>query len=133
MKEKARAYAKLDRAKRVNDLIRVIAGGGRNFFKYKDRYAKIEVDCWGKIWWIDEYTEKRIYTHYNGRWNHFSNGGTLRDLVKYFRNFVSKGELIHKGVFGPWPKSYCDGDLWGYGEYMQKIREKARQLEMINY
>lgn len=124
---------KHDRVQNVNQLIKVIGDGGRNFFKHKDRYASMEIDCRGKIWWVDDYTEKRIYTHYEfGRWRGFSHGGTLRDLVRALRNYVTKGEPVPTFHFGPWPEHFCNGDLWGYGDYMDRVRDSACNLGITN-
>lgn len=119
---------KEDRAKKVNQLVKVIGDGGRHFFNYQGRYARIEVDYRGRVWWIDNYTQKRIYTHYGHRWRGFSNGGTLRSLVEAFRDFVSRGDYVPRYHFGPWPDHYCHGDLWGYGDYMKKVRNAAVDL-----
>ena len=121
--------SKQQRVEAVNKLIKVIADHGRGFFKTGDNYAKMEVDNRGRIWFIDDYTGKRIYTHYNGRWRGFSHGGTLKDLVKGFRDYISKG-VTHSYVpkFGPWPSHFCDGDLWGYGNDMVKVRQAAKRL-----
>lgn len=116
--------SKGDRLVLVNEAVKVIGSHGRRFFysKIYDRYALMEIDARGRLWWIDEYTDQRIYTHYNGRWCQFSNGGTLHGLVIHFKNFVQTGEPMPR-VFGPWPQWYCDGDLWGYGDDMQKVRD----------
>ena len=122
---------KQDRIVKVNQMIKVIGDCGRRFFYSKDhdRYAAIEMDSRGKIWWIDDYTGKRIYTHYIYNWKGFSHGGTLRNLVEHFRNYVSKGKPINLNFFGPWPDYYCNGDLWGYGkDIMKKVRDEAGRL-----
>jgi len=119
---------KQERADKVNELIKVIGDCGRHFFKYQDRYAKAEIDHRGRVWWIDDYTQKRIYTHYPYRWRGFSHGGTLQDLVKRFRDYITKGEAVPSSRLGPWPDHYCNGDLWGYGGDMERVREAANSL-----
>lgn len=125
---------KQERAEEVNQVIKAIADCGRRFFysKSKDSYASMEVDQRGRVWFVDDYSNKRIYTHYSGRWREFSHGGTLQDLVKAFRDYISKGVPIPARAFGPWPKWKCDGDLWGYGDDMQQIRDKALSLGLIS-
>lgn len=125
---------KQERAEKINQLIKTIADCGRRFFytKSQETYASIEVDHRGKIWFIDDYTRKRIYTHYRNTWKGFSHGGTLRDLVIAFREFISKAKPLPKFAFGPWPDHFCDGDLWGYGEDMKKVRDKAMSLGLIS-
>lgn len=124
---------KRDRIDKVNQMIRAIGDRGRRFFysKSKDRYASVEVDHRGRVWWIDDYTGRRIYTHYRYRWQGFSHGGTLQDLVGHFRDFIAKGKPVPARCFGPWPSYYCDGDLWGYGEDMEAVRVAAKELGII--
>ncbi|VVO21522.1 hypothetical protein [Pseudomonas fluorescens] len=55
---------KQQRAEHVNQAIRIIADPGRRFFysQVSNRYASMEVDQRGKIWFIDDYSGKRIFT-----------------------------------------------------------------------
>lgn len=115
----------------VNELIKVIGSHGRKFFNYQGRFAYIEIDSRGKVWWIDEYSQSRIYTHYCGRWRGFNHGGTLKGLVAGFREFVSKGAHVKAEHFGPWPQYLCNGDIWGYGNDMNVIRDAALRLGVI--
>lgn len=105
---------------RVNSLIRIIGDSGRHFFRHKDQYARMELDDNGRLWWVDDYTQKKIYLHYPNWRKGFSHGGTMRDLVNRMKEFVMHGHSI-TGV-GPWPQWICDGDLWGYGESMEIVR-----------
>lgn len=119
------------RAEEVNEVIRSIADCGRRFFycKQHDRYAEMQIDERGKIWFVDDYTGKRVYTHFTQwSWSGFSHGGTLRDLIISFRNYISKGIPVPLYQFGPWPDHYCNGDLWGYGDDMEKVRETVKKL-----
>lgn len=119
---------KQQRADLVNGLVRFIGSRGRRFFwsNDKERFCRMEVDDRGRIWWIDGYTGKRIYTHYDGRWRGFTNGGTLRALVCAMRDYVRTGKPINPNYFGPWQDSFCHGDLWGYGkDVMAEIRSEA--------
>lgn len=124
---------RLERAADVNDLIRVIGGCGRKFFYYskEDRYARIEVDHRGRVWWHDEYTNARIYTHYPRWGKYFSHGGTLKRLVNAFKDYVAKGKPLTSAQLGPWPDWYCNGNLWGYGDDMQTVRENAQRLGLL--
>lgn len=122
---------KQQRIENVNAMIKVIGDCGRGFFKHNGQYASIECDWRGRVWWNDDYTEKRIYLHYR-HWNRgFSHGGTLRTLVNHFRDYVTKGTKVPASSFGPFPQYLCDGDLWGYGKDMETVREAARQLFII--
>jgi len=127
-------YAKkLLRAGTVNQAIRIIADHGRRFFysDSQDRYASIEVDYRGRIWWIDDYSGKRIYTHKAGlgnEWYGFTHGGTLRHLVERFRDYVSTGIPISTWLLGP-QREWDVSNIWGYPEEdMQKVRELAGAL-----
>jgi hypothetical protein len=121
------------RVNAVNQLIAVIGSHGRRFFwsNERQRMASIEVDARGKVWWVDDYTGKRIYTHYHYQWRGFSHGGTLKTLVEHFRDYITHGTLLPAHSFGPWPEHYCNGNLWGYGDSMQAVRDKAAELGIV--
>lgn len=122
---------KASRIEKANALIQVIGDCGRGFFRRKDRYARIEIDARGRAWWIDDYTEKRIYMHYPGRWRGFSNGGTLRALADHLREYALRGTRVPANQFGPWPGWLCNGDLWGYGKDMETVRTAALEFGII--
>ncbi len=115
--------AKAERLAEANRVLKIISKHGRRFFYHKDRTSQFEVDARGMIWFRDSYSDKPIYTHYNGRWRYFSEGGTLRSLVIALRDYIRTGEPISAGWFGPWPEYICDGDLWGYGPSMDDVRK----------
>lgn len=138
---------KQERLEIANEMIRVIASCGRNFFSMQEyhrnsqsgltqeelaRISCLELDGRGRVWLINKYTTKRIYTHYKGAWRGFSDGGTLRGVIIQLREYVNHGKLLTEGVFGPWPDWYCRGDLWGYGEDMHLVREGAKRLGIIS-
>lgn len=118
------------RVSKVNAMIKTIGDCGRGFFKSNGNYARVELDMRGRVWWVDDYTKKRIYTHYNGRWRGFSHGGTLKAVVESFKDYIVFNKPLWPKIFGPWPEGYCGGDLWGYGQDMQKVRDKAELLKM---
>jgi hypothetical protein len=126
---------KRQRAEQVNQVIRIIADHGRRFFYSQtiNRYASIEVDARGKVWFIDDYSGKRIFTHdtvWGGKWRGFTHGGTLRDLVKEFRNYICTGEPLHPGFLGP--ERLYDSNIWGYDEaYMRVVRQQAGALPVF--
>lgn len=128
------ATEKAERLEKVNAMIRVMGSCGRRFFyslRY-DRFARMEIDSRGKVWFVDDYSGHRIYTHYErGSWRKFSHGGTMRALVIAFRKFIQQGTPVPAGSFGPWPDWYCGGDLWGYGDDMVKVRSKAIALGIV--
>ncbi|WP_397448193.1 hypothetical protein [Pseudomonas sp. NA-150] len=120
---------KQQRTEHVNQVIRIIADHGRRFFysQASNRYASMEVDLRGKVWFIDDYSGKRIFTHetvWGGRWKGFTHGGTLRDLIKAFRDYIRTGEPLHPGYLGP--ERFDDSNIWGYDEAgMKDVREQA--------
>lgn len=114
---------KQDRLDNANELIKCIASCGRRFFLHGD-VSYLEIDYRGRIWFYDSYSRKRIYTHYKGRWQGFTRGGALKDLIERLRDYISKGKQIH-------PIFFCDENHWGYGNYMRVVREKAIALGII--
>ncbi|VVQ17331.1 hypothetical protein PS914_05997 [Pseudomonas fluorescens] len=126
---------KRQRAEQVNQAIRIIADHGRRFFysQAEDRYASMEVDRRGKVWLIDDYTGKRVFTHetvWGGRWRGFSHGGTLRSLVEAFRDYICTGDQLNPGYLGP--ERFDDSNIWGYDEAgMNTVREQAGVLPVF--
>ena len=115
------------RAAEVNAFVAVIASTGRRFFAHGDTVARMEVDDRGRVWWVDEYNGARIYTHYRGRWRRFTHGGTMKVLVEAFRDYVCTGRKLGAGLFRS-PSWACGGDVWGYGEDMELVREASAPL-----
>ncbi|WP_428398213.1 hypothetical protein [Marinobacter salarius] len=124
------------RLENVNQFIREIGSHGRQFFynSKHDRYARMEMDDRGRVWFVDDYSEKRIYTHLRNRnWRGFSHGGTLRSLVELFCDHIKKGTQLRYGYFSVNPNLYCSGHPWGYGhEDYPKLREAGIQLGIIS-
>lgn len=124
--------SKAERAAKANEFLEAVAACGRRFFHHEGRVSRFEVDPRGRVWFIDKYTQKRIYTHFeHGRWSRFSEGGTLKTLVLQLRDFIRTGTPPSTSLLGPWPPSYCNGDLWGYGEDMKLVREAAARLGVL--
>ncbi len=100
---------------------------------YVNRYASMEVDHRGKVWIIDDYSGKRVFTHetvWGGRWRGFSHGGTLRSLVEAFRDYICTGEPLNRGYLGP--ERFDDSNIWGYDEAgMKAVREQAGALPVF--
>jgi len=124
---------KAQRAALMNAIIYEVATTGRRFFSHASNISYLELDARGRVWFVDSYTERRIYTHYSQRWRGFTNGGTMRALVQTMRDFITgarEGATADAvmGHFGPWPDWYNGGDPWGYGEAMPSLRERVRVL-----
>lgn len=126
-------YPRIERAKKANELVHAIGHCGRRFFYHLTRVSHFEVDEFGRVWWHDKYRPgKPVYTHKRGgHWRNFTEGGTLREIVERLRDYIAKGTPVPANRFGPWPEWYCDGDLWGYGQDMQKVRDKAQELGIV--
>lgn len=124
---KTKFEEKKERARKANDLIAYFGSRGRMFFNHSGKISHMEVDERGRIWFINAYNGKRIYTHYNGRWRGFGEGGTLRDLIIRLRDYIQTGKDIGK-MLGPFPDWYSNGDPWGYKEDMELVYIKALEL-----
>ncbi|CAG8863102.1 hypothetical protein PS627_00038 [Pseudomonas fluorescens] len=128
-------WMKRRRCEQVNKAIRIIGAHGRRFFydDVQDRYARLEVDQRGKVWIIDEYSGKRIFTHptaWGNKWRGFNHGGTLKSLVERFRDFITIGKQLHIGWLGP--ERFSDSNIWGYDEdSMKLVREQAGALPVF--
>lgn len=117
------------RVKVANEFLAAIARHGRRFFYYDGRVARFELDSRGRVWFIDAYNQARIWTHKEGRWRRFTGGGTLLGLCKCLRDYImGRGELPLNHL-GPWRPEICGGDLWGYGDSMQAVRDECARLE----
>ncbi|MNR71831.1 hypothetical protein D3C71_25090 [compost metagenome] len=134
----AKREAKMQRLENANALLRVIAAHGRRFFysPQYDRVARLELDPRGVIWFVDHYTDKRVYVSKTGfsgsRWDGFTSGGTLRSLVEDLRDYISSGQLLHRGVIAPMRLREADGNIWGYDvDSARIVREQAYELPLF--
>lgn len=142
---------KQERLQHANDLILAIASYGRRFFFYggnsvydpktrtsafvpASRYARLELRN-GRVWFIDDYTEKAIFTHQTGipsRWKGFSHGGTLRSLVEAMRDYIVHGRKIPQWRIAT-EQLYGSGDIWGYGKDASAlVRAAVAELPIID-
>lgn len=142
--------AKQARLQHANDLIRVIASHGRRFFWHAgvnvldpatkavtwvpaERYASLELRS-GRVYFIDDYTQKSIYTHKTSipsRWRGFSHGGTLRALVEVMRDYIIHGITLHPEYIAP-ERINPGSNIWGYSqEEAISVREAAFKLPII--
>lgn len=123
--------SKHDRAEVANRFIEVIASHGRGFFGAAGRISRFEVDQRNRVWFVYSYSQKRIYVaDDNGPWRGFTNGGTMRALVRALRDYIRTGTTPRLSL-GPWPQWVCDGDLWGYGDDMAAVRDAAKRLGLM--
>jgi len=116
---------KQDRLKSANEFIKVIASCGRRFFKHKSFVSYLELSDHGRVFFIDYYTKKRIYTHIDCRWDGFTGGGTLQSLIERLRDFIVKGYYLPAEYF------HVNYDhIWGYGSDIFVIKEAAIRLHI---
>lgn len=121
-----------DRMSDANDLIYCISERGRRLFSYgpnNENVSQFKLAQNGRLWFLDGYANRLIYTHYNGPWRHFTNGGTLRRLIQGLRDFIMTGKCLC-GDLGPWPERHGN-DRWAYGSDMELVRQKAAELRII--
>jgi hypothetical protein len=132
--------AQISRLDVANQILQICGKYGRRFFLHNGTVSRFEymdprpnpkfvpLNPSGArhkhLRFIDSYSKKAIFVGYRrGRWNGFTQGGTLRDLVKNLADFIVKGEPIRQ-QFGPWHPDVCGGDLWGYGDDMKQVRRE---------
>jgi hypothetical protein len=118
-------HQRLDKA---NLILELIARHGRHFFAHDGLVSQFTLRPDGKLFFVDSYTQKAIYTASSmGKWRGFTEGGNNLDLVKNLADYIRTGAPIHNH-FGPWPDWVCGGDLWGYGESMIALRSNLASL-----
>lgn len=127
---------KKERVEEANKVLMACASYGRRFFstvcdrRTTDpnptcRVSRFDLDANGRLWYIDKWRNDRVYTGKgsDGFSRGFSEGGSLRDLCQALAAYIRTGKPIPSLYFGPWPEWYCRGDLWGYGDDMEKVRQ----------
>ena len=119
-----------------NSIIRVMASFGRRFFsENSDRRSPVDnpfiahfmVDRVRELWFVDRYTRKPILVRHTD-WPGFSDGGTLRQIIRHLAAHIGKADPINPRHFGPFPEWQCGGDLWGYGDDMPKVTEAVAAI-----
>ncbi len=123
--------SKEQRLQQANELLVLIASKGREFFRHEGRVAHFELRN-GRVWYVDAYTQRAIYTHSTySRWRGFTGGGTLLAVIRGLSKWIHTGQAVEDNHYGPWPDWYCGGDVWEYGSDMEIIRAKAREIGVI--
>lgn len=123
--------ARKRRVTKANKLLLIIASNGRRFFRSGSFVAAFSVDERGRVWFHDDHSRRKLYTH---RWpprRGFCHGGTMASLVRELRDWIMHGKQVRCKTFGPWPDWVCGGDLWGYGDDMDIVRNYARQVGIV--
>lgn len=119
----------VERMKMVNELIEVIAKTDRRFFysKTKDDVGKF-IEGKTRVYFYDEYTQKKIHLSNICKDYNFSHGGTLWGLVHDFKHWILTGKHSNgkNGYGGLW----CSH--WGYTEEGMKIvRDKGYEINFL--
>ncbi len=128
---------KQERLNECNLLIEKISTHGRMFFNYQKQHgrtSRLELGFQGRVYFIDGYTGKRIYTHRRYcRWDGFTEGGTLKGWVEAMRDHITFGTKLNINAICPKGIGRNDGNIWGYEELeAEKLRESVKHLEMFN-
>ena len=117
---------RFERLKQANEFIKIISDHGRRFFRFNSNIAKLKLIN-NRVWFVDDFTEKMIYTHYNGRWKKFSHGGTLKQFIINLKNYImfnKQFKMLYK-----YPSWYPDP--WAYGKDKKIIVDAGKQLGII--
>lgn len=123
---------KEERLEKANEFIAVIASCGRQFFKHKGFVSTLELSPTGRVFFIDYYTRKRIYTHRKYcRWDGFTSGGTMKMMVESMRDFITKGNMMRAEYF-TYDIGNGFGNPWGYGKDILKVRDAAIRLGLAH-
>ncbi|ADO59917.2 hypothetical protein [Paenibacillus polymyxa] len=127
---------RLDRAAKINDLIKYIGEIDKN--RYKPLlHSKNEEDTFtqgyfifaenGLLYFIDSYTRKAIRPIDSARYqrdHYFSHGGNMWWLVQSFAQFIMTGK---EGQLRDYK------EIWGFDyETTMLVREKAKQIGFIS-
>lgn len=128
------AKERRERLEEANGLIKIISDYGRRFFYNQQRgsVARFCTNARGQIYFVDDYSGKAIYVAYKGRWQGFTHGGTLRNLVEALSYYIRTGHRLSIDWIGPERRRITDGNIWGYepGE-MARCREAALKTKAI--
>lgn len=131
---------KQERVEHANQLIQIIGSHGRRFFYHApaNRFARLELRN-GRVYFVDEYSERAIYTHRTGfysRWRGFTHGGTLRSLVEDMRDYITDGTPVPawKIVIRQLGYTSLERNVWGYdAASAQAVRDAAYQLPIVGH
>jgi len=119
---------KQERLEAANEFMQVIASCGRKFFEHEGFVSSLELSSTGRVFFIDYYTKKRIYTHRKYcPWRGFTSGGTMKMMVEAMRDFITKGDTMRAAYFQP-DMGNGFSNPWGYGQDILVVRDAALRL-----
>jgi hypothetical protein len=116
------------RLKQANEFIRVIATCGRYFLNHKGFISSLELSATKRVFFIDYYSKKRIYTHRKFvRWDGFTAGGTMKSIIESLRDYIKTGKTLRLSYFQD-DMSNEFGNPWGYGDDLVIVKDAAHKL-----
>ena len=103
------------RLEACNDIIRIIGSHGRRFLSSNSdagepsdnpTFAAFKIDSCNRLLYIDRHSGREILVRLN-EWRGFSDGGTLRAVVEWMRDWIMRDGF---------PPFIVIHEYWGYGE-----------------
>lgn len=108
----------------INSFVAIVAAHGRHFFRYDNRLGMMTMDDSGKVWWRDEFTNKRCLL--KGCWpdwgQKIGHGSGLRMLIQGMRDWVLTGKQIRENIF----------EYWGYDDDIKHVKEAALKIGLLS-
>lgn len=140
MKRNKKPFSREEKQKRVDEcnlIINLIATHGRKFFNYEKHTGRISQLLLGpqdRVYFLDGYTGKAIYTHRRYcQWRGFSEGGTLKGWIEAFRDYVTFGGKLNINAICPRGIGRDTGNIWGYSdEEAEKLIKELSKLDAFN-
>lgn len=112
------------RLEAANQLIKEISQCGRRFFQFQGNVASLELSELGNVIFVDYFTKERIDITYEGHWEGFTSGWTLRRFICALRDFVINGERLNSEYFS------TEKSGWAYGDDILKIKVLSMKLKI---
>ncbi|WP_067097829.1 hypothetical protein [Marinomonas atlantica] len=122
-----------ERVNHANRLIKLIATHGRKFLSHENKIAHMELGKGGKVFYVDAYTRRRVYTNREHiQWSGLSEGGTMQSLISHLKRYILDGTPIDKRLIAPKCFREDGSNIWGYDPVeADKLREQAFKLPMF--
>ena len=121
-----------ERVENVNALIKFIGDRGRFFFRKTfpfEEHTYCRFLLKENRLWLQPEIGGNIYTGYKYWDKKLPHGGTLKQILRAFKDYIMTKKKVPNNIFGPFPDWLCGGDPWGYGiETMEEIKNEAIKL-----
>lgn len=130
---------RLARVEDVNKVIKLIGDHGRRFFYYPaytgaehGTYSYFAFAKQHLLMFVDGRTLNAINPENTGRWERFSHGGTLREMVVALAQYVNTGEPIPIDYICTPRRDPANGNIWGYPDTAaESLRAAVMQLPVF--